>query len=318
MSWKKAIFPFLIIGAIALAIALGSSFSIFIDIPSFIFVFVLSTLGMFFSFKLRELKKVLVIAFSKELEKFSQSDIELTEKFFNYMITYVMTSGVIGFIVGLVQMLQALDDPGAIGPAMAVALITFCYAAFINLMFLLPLKYGLRNKCMSDSNVDHVSNSAFFISLIPVLGAFILFVFLLIPRNHTPFTSEYKEQLQKYEEAKIQSDLSSMQSADKFGPVIKFGPITFILNSKNGEQLKLAFELLVQDESSIRKIETRKVPITDKIIDNLYGLHLQEVKSKSIIQTLKSRIKESVFAFVPEGLVREIYLTRIQILEPIK
>ena len=39
--------------------------------------------------------------------------------------------GLIGTIVGLVQMLQSLDDPDSIGPAMAVALLTTLYGAIL-------------------------------------------------------------------------------------------------------------------------------------------------------------------------------------------
>jgi chemotaxis protein MotA len=56
--------------------------------------------------------------------------------------------GMIGTLIGLVQMLAAMDDPSSIGPAMAVALLTTLYGAvFANLVFL-PMadKLDLRSK----------------------------------------------------------------------------------------------------------------------------------------------------------------------------
>lgn len=47
--------------------------------------------------------------------------------------------GLIGTLVGLVQMLADLDDPSKIGPAMAVALITTFYGAVFGNMILAPL-----------------------------------------------------------------------------------------------------------------------------------------------------------------------------------
>lgn len=47
--------------------------------------------------------------------------------------------GLIGTLIGLVQMLAALDDPSAIGPAMALALITTFYGAIMGLVLLAPL-----------------------------------------------------------------------------------------------------------------------------------------------------------------------------------
>lgn len=47
--------------------------------------------------------------------------------------------GLIGTLVGLVQMLASLDDPSSIGPAMALALLTTFYGAIMGLVLLAPL-----------------------------------------------------------------------------------------------------------------------------------------------------------------------------------
>jgi chemotaxis protein MotA len=47
--------------------------------------------------------------------------------------------GMIGTLIGLVQMLSAMDDPKAIGPAMAIALLTTLYGAIIANAFALPI-----------------------------------------------------------------------------------------------------------------------------------------------------------------------------------
>ncbi|MBD3822084.1 MAG: MotA/TolQ/ExbB proton channel family protein, partial [Thiotrichales bacterium] len=47
--------------------------------------------------------------------------------------------GMIGTLVGLVQMLANLSDPSSIGPAMAVAMLTTLYGAMIANLFALPL-----------------------------------------------------------------------------------------------------------------------------------------------------------------------------------
>ncbi len=51
--------------------------------------------------------------------------------------------GMIGTLIGLVQMLQNLSDPSAIGPAMAVALLTTFYGAVLANAFALPMKTKL-------------------------------------------------------------------------------------------------------------------------------------------------------------------------------
>lgn len=47
--------------------------------------------------------------------------------------------GMIGTLVGLVQMLAAMDDPSAIGPAMAIALLTTLYGALISNVICIPI-----------------------------------------------------------------------------------------------------------------------------------------------------------------------------------
>ena len=51
--------------------------------------------------------------------------------------------GMIGTLIGLVQMLSAMDDPKSIGPAMAVALLTTLYGAMLATMITLPIADNL-------------------------------------------------------------------------------------------------------------------------------------------------------------------------------
>ncbi|KAF1074740.1 motility protein A [Halodesulfovibrio sp. MK-HDV] len=54
--------------------------------------------------------------------------------------------GMIGTLIGLVRMLQALDDPSSIGPAMAVALLTTFYGAILANCIFLPLAKKLEER----------------------------------------------------------------------------------------------------------------------------------------------------------------------------
>lgn len=56
--------------------------------------------------------------------------------------------GMIGTLIGLVQMLASMDDPASIGPSMAVALLTTLYGALIANVVCLPLadKLKVRSK----------------------------------------------------------------------------------------------------------------------------------------------------------------------------
>jgi chemotaxis protein MotA len=69
---------------------------------------------------------------------------QLGAEVFTTMGTYAPALGMIGTLIGLVQMLQTLDDPGAIGPAMAVALLTTFYGSIMANIMCLPLAGKLR------------------------------------------------------------------------------------------------------------------------------------------------------------------------------
>ncbi|MCA9782107.1 MAG: motility protein A [Calditrichaeota bacterium] len=68
--------------------------------------------------------------------------------FFMQVATYGPAFGMIGTLVGLIQMLQALDDPSKIGVGMATALITTFYGAMMANLIGLPVsgKLALRAK----------------------------------------------------------------------------------------------------------------------------------------------------------------------------
>jgi chemotaxis protein MotA len=58
---------------------------------------------------------------------------------FKAMAVYAPAMGMIGTLIGLVQMLANMSDPASIGPAMAIALLTTLYGAIIANAFAQPL-----------------------------------------------------------------------------------------------------------------------------------------------------------------------------------
>ncbi len=65
---------------------------------------------------------------------------------FTALGAYAPAFGMIGTLIGLVQMLQNLDDPSTIGPSMAIALITTFYGAVLGNLVYLPMAGKLKNK----------------------------------------------------------------------------------------------------------------------------------------------------------------------------
>ncbi|RUO40117.1 flagellar motor protein PomA [Aliidiomarina taiwanensis] len=80
-----------------------------------------------------------------------QKDIDLTYQrhdqgvgIFQAMADTAPAMGMIGTLIGLVAMLANMDDPKAIGPAMAVALLTTLYGAFLANVICLPIAAKLK------------------------------------------------------------------------------------------------------------------------------------------------------------------------------
>ena len=73
------------------------------------------------------------------------------QKMFQYMSATAPAMGMIGTLIGLVQMLQALDDPSKIGPAMAVALLTTFYGAFMAFLVFGPIAEKLERRTSEET-----------------------------------------------------------------------------------------------------------------------------------------------------------------------
>jgi len=76
---------------------------------------------------------------------------EVAERVFRGIGESAPAIGMLGTLVGLVQMLNTLDDPSTIGPAMAIALLTTLYGAFIAQLVALPLADKLQLKAEDET-----------------------------------------------------------------------------------------------------------------------------------------------------------------------
>jgi len=69
-----------------------------------------------------------------------------TRRIFDLMAELAPAFGMLGTLIGLIQMLRHLDSPEALGPGMAVALITTLYGSFIANVFAIPVSRKLANQ----------------------------------------------------------------------------------------------------------------------------------------------------------------------------
>ncbi len=90
-------------------------------------------------------EEVLIQEVEQSIERY-----EIAEKVFRGIAETAPGLGMLGTLIGLVQMLNNMEDPSSIGPAMAVALLTTFYGAFIAQMMAIPLADKLQVKALDE------------------------------------------------------------------------------------------------------------------------------------------------------------------------
>jgi len=91
------------------------------------------------------IEELLIQELEQSLERY-----ESAEKVFRGIAQTAPGLGMLGTLVGLVQMLNNMGDPSSVGPAMAVALLTTFYGAFIDQVLASPLADKLNLKAMDE------------------------------------------------------------------------------------------------------------------------------------------------------------------------
>ncbi|MGL4722444.1 MAG: motility protein A [Desulfovibrionaceae bacterium] len=74
--------------------------------------------------------------------------------------TYAPAMGMVGTVIGLVQMLQNMSDPSNIGPAMAVALLTTFYGALLANLIFTPFSGKLKGRDKEESLLRYIQSIA--------------------------------------------------------------------------------------------------------------------------------------------------------------
>lgn len=83
-------------------------------------------------------------------------DRNLVPDFFTKAGTYAPAFGMIGTLIGLIQMLQNLEDPTQIGAGMATAMVTTFYGAILANLVFLPLGKKAKSQNQQRAKVQHV------------------------------------------------------------------------------------------------------------------------------------------------------------------
>jgi len=114
---------------------------------------------------------------------------------FRKMGTYAPAFGMLGTLIGLIQMLSKMQNPSSIGPAMAVALLTTFYGSLLSTMFFLPIAGKLKARTVIEViNLEIMFEGA--ISILAINNPMIVY-----------------EKLSSYIPARLRKPLNSMRTA---------------------------------------------------------------------------------------------------------
>ena len=158
----------------ALGIGIGSNPGFMLDIPSICIVCV-GTLGML----LLEGSSIPTMFKSVFSSAASEEEIRAGIRAWKMARFYSLGAGIIGGLIGMFIMFKNMDDPAAIGPGMAIALLSSLYGLGLAFGLCLPLQAGLAKRVQTEE--DHsVLISVVFAVLIAVPQSAVAFLILLL------------------------------------------------------------------------------------------------------------------------------------------
>jgi flagellar motor component MotA len=115
----------------------------YVDVPSLIIVGIFPFLFVSILFGFKEM----VLAFSVSLKKETEKDKLM--KSLNFFQIYSKTTWIAGFIavlIGVVAILVNLEDKMALGPNLALALISMIYSGIINVVIIIPFTVFIKKQ----------------------------------------------------------------------------------------------------------------------------------------------------------------------------
>jgi len=97
-------------------------------------------------------------------------------------IYFAVLSGMAGTLIGNIQMLQNMSDPSAIGPALAVSLLTFLYGIALTVFFFLPLRrfHTGEARALAEKDKDETCFQTTGIATFAMLACFSSFFVMLL------------------------------------------------------------------------------------------------------------------------------------------
>ena len=146
---KKSYFSLIIVFAVLLFLAEWISVGIgdvdiYLDMMSILLILMCPLVLLLANYSLSDIRKYFAIGFKKE--NVEPVDLKNGIIFFSSLQKYLVLSGIMGSLIGLIAILAMLADPEVIGQSLALALITALYAIILSMVVATPFKTGLQKR----------------------------------------------------------------------------------------------------------------------------------------------------------------------------
>ena len=133
----------------AIMVGIGSNLEEFIDTPSLIIVFGI-TIGAILNSG-RSISQAVGAVFKCDL---SADEYRIAADTWRKSEDFLVGSGIMGTLIGCIIMLKNLDDPAAIGPGLAIGILTVLYSVYLKYFICKPIVMALLDKIWSKEHPD--------------------------------------------------------------------------------------------------------------------------------------------------------------------
>lgn len=128
-------------------IILGTPITVFLNLPSILIIVLITATMLMASGLFNDFKRAFKVIMSRD-NLFSKVEIEKSYLAIELTIKLIINSGLLGSLIGLIQLLGTLNNPSTIGPNVAVMLLTLFYGLFGTFIFM-PIKARLKSMLIS-------------------------------------------------------------------------------------------------------------------------------------------------------------------------
>lgn len=144
------------LASLSLVLLLGGTPFMYLDLPSLVLMIGIFFGGAIFGYG----NKIFSYIRSSRQQRISSSELFATLDFYNYLTRLTLYAGMLAFILSTVLILAQSNDTTAIGPSIALSLLTCLYSSVISYLIIQPIKQGVLYQNMNPSKPTQVSQDS--------------------------------------------------------------------------------------------------------------------------------------------------------------